>query len=83
VRDLPTDDPADMVIAWEAVEELLQSVPEGQAKDALRMFAAGIETDEIAHRMRLPLHEVVALMARARIRVLTAALGTPRVAAAR
>lgn len=67
-------DPADIVVAWEAVEELLAPVPEGPAKDVLRLVAAGLPIAEIAARLRLVETEVTALVARGRIRVLTAAL---------
>jgi DNA-directed RNA polymerase specialized sigma24 family protein len=67
-------DPADLVVAWEAIEELLTAVPEGDAKDALRMVAAGIPTAEIAERLRIDVAHVHALVARGRIRVLTAAV---------
>jgi DNA-directed RNA polymerase specialized sigma24 family protein len=67
-------DPLDVVVAWEAVEELLASVPEGATKDVLRLVAGGLEADEIAVRLGLPVGEVAALAARGRMRVLTAAL---------
>lgn len=70
-------DPADVVAAWETVEEMLAAVPEGLTKDVLRMVAAGFSADEIAHRLHLPEAEVVALAARGRMRVLTAALDAP------
>jgi DNA-directed RNA polymerase specialized sigma24 family protein len=67
-------DPADLVVAWEAVEELLAAVPEGSAKDVLRMVAAGLPADEIAERLDVAVADVEALIARGRIRVLTAAV---------
>jgi DNA-directed RNA polymerase specialized sigma24 family protein len=67
-------DPADLVVAWEAIEELLKAVPEGDAKDVLRMVAAGIPTAEIAERLQIDIADVDALVARGRIRVLTAAV---------
>lgn len=71
---LRAEDPADVVVAWEAVEELLTAVPEGSAKDILRMTAAGWSVDEIAGRLGITPDEVRVAAARARIRVLTAAL---------
>lgn len=74
MHELRAEDPADTVVAWEAVEELLRAVPEGPGKVVLRMVAAGLSIDEIADRLLLPGDEVRALAARARIRVLTAAV---------
>lgn len=74
MHELPAEDPADTVVAWEAVEELLRAVPEGLGKDVLRMVAAGLSLDEIADHLVMPVDEVHALAARARIRVLTAAV---------
>jgi DNA-directed RNA polymerase specialized sigma24 family protein len=74
MRDLRVEDPADTVIAWEAVEELLAAIPESPAKDVLRMVAAGLPGDEIAERLGLAAADVEALAARGRIRVLTAAV---------
>jgi DNA-directed RNA polymerase specialized sigma24 family protein len=82
VRDLRAVDPAEVVVAWEAVEEILSTVPEGEAKDVLRLVAAGLGPEDIAERLRLAPGEVEVLTARGRIRVLTAALaggGTPAV----
>jgi DNA-directed RNA polymerase specialized sigma24 family protein len=73
---LTTQDPAEVVLAWEAVEELLAAVPESPAKDVLRMVAAGLPADEIAERLGLGVAEVDVLAARGRIRVLTAAIGS-------
>lgn len=67
------EDPADVIVAWEAVEDLLAVVPDGTGKDVLRMTAAGWSTDEIGAHLGLPADEVRAQAARARIRVLTAA----------
>ena len=67
-------DPAELIASWETVEELLVAVPEGPAKDVLRMVAGGFSAGEIAYELRLPVDEVVALAARGRMRVLTAAL---------
>lgn len=67
-------DPADLVVAWEAVEELLAAVPESASKDVLRMLAAGLSLEEIADRSEHSLDDVRALAARGRIRVLTAAV---------
>lgn len=78
MRTLRAEDPADVVIAWEAVEELLAVVPEGATKQVLRLVAAGLAPDEIARRLRLPVAEVDALAARGRVRVLTAALVVPK-----
>lgn len=77
MRELRAEDPADVIVAWEAVEELLAVVPESPTKDVLRLLAAGLSTTEIAHRLRLSTDEVEALAARGRIRVLTAALPHP------
>lgn len=74
MRDLRAEDPAEVVIAWEAVEELLAAVPDGAAKDALRMVAAGLHVPAIAERMGMAVGEVEALVARGRIRLLTAAI---------
>jgi DNA-directed RNA polymerase specialized sigma24 family protein len=74
MQDLRAADPADLVVAWEAVEELLAAVPEGDAKDVLRMIAAGLSAEQIAHRLGLSPADVEVLAARGRIRVLTAAL---------
>ncbi len=74
MRDLRAEDPADLVVAWEAVEEMLAAVPEGTAKDVLRMVAAGFTADDIAERLGLPVEDVEVQAARARIRVLTAAM---------
>jgi DNA-directed RNA polymerase specialized sigma24 family protein len=68
------EDPADVIVAWEAVEEMLAVVPEGSAKDVLRMVAAGWRADEIAERIGVDVADVEALVARGRIRVLTAAV---------
>jgi len=68
------EDPADVIVAWEAVEEMLAAVPEGSAKDVLRMVAAGLRADEIAERIGVDVPDVEALVARGRIRVLTAAV---------
>jgi len=75
MRDLRAEDPADLVIAWEAVEELLAVIPDSSAsKDVLRMAAAGLSRAEIAERLDLTCADVEALAARGRIRVLTAAV---------
>lgn len=74
---LRAEDPADLVVAWEAVEELLASVPEGIAKDILRMTAAGWSVEEIAARLGMTPDEVRVDAARARVRVLTAAVAQP------
>lgn len=63
-----------MFVAWEAVEELLAAVPESLGKDALRMIAAGVPADEIADRMGLTVADLDVLTARARVRLLTAAI---------
>lgn len=75
MRQHEADDPAEVVVAWEEVEELLAVVPEGSAKDVLRLVAAGLPSEEIADRLGLPVAEIAPLAARGRIRVLTAALG--------
>lgn len=67
-------DPADVLVAWEAVEDLLAAVPESLGKDALRMIAAGVPADEIADRMGLTVADLDVLTARARVRLLTAAI---------
>lgn len=69
-----TADPADTIVAWEAVEELLSPVPEGPSKEALRMIAAGFKVSEIAAHLHLTGEDVEVLVARARIRVLTDAV---------
>lgn len=76
MRRVTAEDPAELVVAWEAVEELLAVVPAGPSKDVLRMIAAGLSVDEIAGRLDLPVTDVAALAARGRIRVLTAAVAT-------
>lgn len=70
---LRAEDPADLIVAWEAVEDLLAVVPEGTGKQALRMTAAGWSVDEIAERLGIGVDDVRVQAARARIRVLTAA----------
>jgi DNA-directed RNA polymerase specialized sigma24 family protein len=72
--ELRAADPADAIVAWEAVEDLLRVVPEGPGKAALRMVAAGLSLEEIADRLGVTADEVQVLAARARIRVLTAAV---------
>lgn len=62
------------MVEWEAVEELLTVVPEGIAKNVLRMIAAGMPVADIAERLALRVDEVEVHAARARIRLLTAAL---------
>ena len=74
MQDPRIADPADVIIAWEAIEELLTAVPDGPSKDVLRMVAAGLDSEEIAARMQLALDDVDTLVARARIRILTAAV---------
>ena len=74
MHELRAEDPADTVVAWEAVEDLLRAVPEGPGKDALRMVAAGLSLDDIADHLAMPVDEVRAVAARARMRVLTAAV---------
>jgi DNA-directed RNA polymerase specialized sigma24 family protein len=82
MHPLRAEDPADLVVAWEAVEDLLAVVPEGTGRDVLRMTAAGWSVDEIAYRLGLSTEDVRVHTARARIRVLTAAVadgdGPPR-----
>ncbi|HVL97962.1 MAG TPA: hypothetical protein VM324_01545 [Egibacteraceae bacterium] len=78
-----TEDPADLVVAWEAVEELLAVVPESSSKDVLRLVAAGLPPAEIAERLGLAVNDVDVLAARGRIRVLTAALSTGRTSPSR
>ena len=74
VPHLTVEDPAEVVVAWEAVEELLAVVPESAAKTVLRMLAAGLSAGEIAERLDIPADEVDVLTARGRIRVLSAAI---------
>lgn len=74
VRDLTAEDPAEVVLAWEAVEELLAAIPESPTKDVLRLVAAGLPIDEIAERLGLAVGDVEVLAARGRIRVLTATI---------
>lgn len=71
-------DPAETFLAWEAVEDLLAVVPDGPAKQVLRMIAAGWSPHEMAEGLGLPVAEVEALAARGRMRVLTAALSAVR-----
>ena len=71
MRDARAEDPAELVVAWEAVEELLAPGPESPTKDVLRLVAAGLRGEEIAERLSLAVHEVEALAARGRMRVLT------------
>ncbi len=54
-----------MVVAWEAVEELLAVVPEGPTKEVLRMLAAGFSAAEIGDRLQLCEDDVHALAAQA------------------
>lgn len=77
MRDLRAEDPAETVLAWEAVEELLRAVPDGPTRDVLRLVAAGLSAGQIAGRLRLSVGEVETLAARGRIRVLTAAVAVP------
>jgi DNA-directed RNA polymerase specialized sigma24 family protein len=70
---LRAEDPAETVVAWEAVEELLDVVPEGTTKDVLRMTAAGWSVSEIATHLGIDDDAVEVHAARGRIRVLTAA----------
>lgn len=74
MHPLRAEDPADLIVAWEAVEDLLAVVPEGPGKDVLRMTAAGWSVDEIAARLGLTADDVRVHAARARVRVLTAAV---------
>jgi DNA-directed RNA polymerase specialized sigma24 family protein len=79
MRDPRAEDPADLVIAWEAVEELLAVIPDDSCtKDVLRMVAAGLSAEVIAERLDLTIADVEALAARGRIRVLTAAVEEAR-----
>jgi DNA-directed RNA polymerase specialized sigma24 family protein len=71
---LRAEDPAETVVAWEAVEELLEVVPEGTTKDVLRMTAAGWSVAEIAAHLGIDDEAVEVHAARGRIRVLTAAV---------
>jgi len=73
MRDLRAEDPAEVILAWEAVEEMLAVIPESPAKNVLRLMAAGLSADEIAERLGLTVADVEVLVARGRIRVLTAA----------
>lgn len=74
MHPLRAEDPADVIVAWEAVEDLLAVVPEGTGKDVLRMTAAGWSLDEIAGHLGLTPEDVRVHAARARVRVLTAAV---------
>lgn len=78
MRDLRAEDPAETVLAWEAVEELLGAVPDGPTKDVLRLVAAGLSPEEIAERVGLGVGDVETLAARGRIRLLTAAVAYPQ-----
>lgn len=71
------EDPADVVIAWEAVEEMLSCIPDGSTRDVLRLVAAGLSAGEVAERLQLAIGEVQRLAAQGRIRMLTAALEQP------
>lgn len=78
MRHVTADDPAELIVAWEAVEELLAAVPDGAGRDVLRLVAAGLEPEEIAQRLGMAPSDVQRLVARGRIRVLTAAVtGAP------
>lgn len=74
MHPLRAEDPADVIVAWEAVEDLLAVVPEGTGKDVLRMTAAGWSVDDIAGCLGLTAEDVRVHAARARVRVLTAAV---------
>lgn len=74
MHDRRTADPADLMVEWEAVEELLTVVPESTAKEVLRMMAAGMTAADIAERLSIAIDDVEVHAARARIRLLTAAL---------
>jgi DNA-directed RNA polymerase specialized sigma24 family protein len=78
MRDPRAADPAEVVVAWEAVEEILSAVPEGPTRAVLRLLAAGLESADIAERLALDQVEVQALAARGRVRILTAALSRER-----
>lgn len=78
MRDARAEDPAELVVAWEAVEELLAPVPESLTKDVLRLVAAGLGADDIADRLALAVHDVEALAARGRVRLLTHELSNHR-----
>lgn len=78
MRPIRAEDPAELVVAWEAVEDLLATVPEGTGKDVLRMTAAGWSDDDIAGRLGVSTEEVRVQAARARIRVLTAIVASGR-----
>lgn len=78
MQNLRAQDPAELLVAWEAVEELLTAIPEGPAKDVLRMLAAGFSAADIAEALHLCTDDVEALAARGRMRVLTAAIETPQ-----
>jgi DNA-directed RNA polymerase specialized sigma24 family protein len=71
------EDPADVVVAWEAVEDLLAVVPEGTGKLVLRLTAAGWAVTEIAAQLGITADDVRVHAARARVRVLTAAVAIP------
>ncbi len=77
MRDLTSEDPAETVLAWEAVEELLAPVPASVGKDILRMVAGGLPRGEIADRLGLGAADVEVLVNRARVRVLTALVARP------
>ena len=74
MQNLRAQDPADLLVAWEAVEDLLTVIPEGTGKDVLRMVAAGFSTADIGEALHLCTDDVEALAARGRMRMLTAAI---------
>jgi DNA-directed RNA polymerase specialized sigma24 family protein len=78
MRDHRAADPAEVVVAWEAVEEILSAVPAGPTRAVLRLLAAGLGSADIAERLALDEVEVQALAARGRVRILTAALSRER-----
>lgn len=67
-------DPAEVLVEWEDAEAVIAVVPEGPTKEALRLLASGCNDAEIAHRLGVSRDDAVALVARGRMRVLTAAL---------
>lgn len=78
MQNLRAQDPAELLVAWEAVEELLTAIPEGATKDVLRMFAAGFSAADIGEALHLCADDVEALAARGRVRLLTAAIDARR-----
>jgi DNA-directed RNA polymerase specialized sigma24 family protein len=72
VRDLRAEDPVVLVLAWEAVEQLLADLPESRVKTVLRMVAGGLTPESLAHRLGVSVVEAEQLVDRGRVLVLSA-----------